>query len=103
MHNRQDKCRYDCGGRPRPLTQALRLDLVGPERDEPQIDEVLSVPPSRWYLTGFPAPWSAPGFLAFRVYARPNRSRSSSKVVPIAAIRALCALGVQSANDLHSP
>jgi hypothetical protein len=42
------------------LTQALRLDLVGPEPDEPQIDEVLASPPSRWYLTGFLAPWSAP-------------------------------------------
>ena len=42
------------------LTHALRLDLVGPEPDEPQIDEVLSVPPSRWYLTGFLAPSSAP-------------------------------------------
>lgn len=42
------------------LTQALRLDLVGPEPDEPQIGEVLAVAPSRWYLTGFLAPWSAP-------------------------------------------
>ena len=41
------------------LTQALRLDLIGPEPDEPQVSEVLSAPPSRWYLTGFLAPSSA--------------------------------------------
>ncbi len=42
------------------LTHALRLDLVGPEPDEPQVAEVLAVPPSRWYLAGFLVPWSAP-------------------------------------------
>ncbi len=42
------------------LVHALRLNLIGPEADEPQIDEVLSAPPSRWYLTGFLAPWTAP-------------------------------------------
>lgn len=42
------------------LVHALRLDLVGPEPDEPQVDEVLAAPPSRWYLTGFLAPSSAP-------------------------------------------
>ena len=42
------------------LTHALRLDLIGPDPDEPQVDEVLSAPPSRWYLTGFLAPSSAP-------------------------------------------
>lgn len=42
------------------LTHALRLDLIGPDPDEPQVDEVLPAPPSRWYLTGFLAPSSAP-------------------------------------------
>jgi hypothetical protein len=42
------------------LTHALRLDLIGPEPEEPQVSEVLAVPPSRWYLTGFLVPWSAP-------------------------------------------
>lgn len=42
------------------LTHALRLDLIGPDPDEPQVNEVLSALPSRWYLTGFLAPWSAP-------------------------------------------
>jgi hypothetical protein len=38
------------------ITHALTLDLIGPEADEPQADEVLSAPPSRRYLTGFLAP-----------------------------------------------
>src|SRR3954468_19500808 len=42
------------------LVRALRLDLVGPEPDEPQASEVLSSAPSRWYLTGFLVPWGAP-------------------------------------------
>ena len=42
------------------LTHALALDLVGPEPDDPQVSEILNVPPSRWYLTGFLVPWSAP-------------------------------------------
>jgi len=42
------------------LTRALRLDLIGPNPDEPQINEILDRPPSRWYLTGFLAPSSAP-------------------------------------------
>ena len=42
------------------LTHALRLDLVGPSPDDPQLKETLPVPPSRWYLTGFLVPWSAP-------------------------------------------
>jgi hypothetical protein len=42
------------------LTSALRLDLIGPEPGEPQVSEILNVPPSRWYLTGFLVPWSAP-------------------------------------------
>src|SRR5947209_2452181 len=42
------------------LTHALRLDLIGPEAGELQISEVLNIPPSRWYLTGFLVPWNAP-------------------------------------------
>ena len=42
------------------LVHALRLDLVGPDPGDSQIKEVLNVPPSRWYLTGFLIPWSAP-------------------------------------------
>jgi len=42
------------------LTHALRLDLIGPQPDEPQIAETLPIPPSRWYLTGFLVPWNAP-------------------------------------------
>ena len=42
------------------LTHALRLDLIGPEADEPQADELLPIPPSRFYLTGFLAPLNAP-------------------------------------------
>ncbi len=42
------------------LTHALRLDLIGPEPDEPQAPELLPVAPSRWYLTGFLVPWNAP-------------------------------------------
>jgi hypothetical protein len=34
------------------LVHALRLDLIGPEPEEEQVDEVLPAPPSRWYLTG---------------------------------------------------
>jgi Helicase conserved C-terminal domain len=42
------------------LTQALRLDVIGPEPDEPQISEILPIAPSRWYLSGFLVPWNAP-------------------------------------------
>lgn len=38
------------------LTAALDLDLVGPGNDHPHAREVLPIPPSRWYLTGFLAP-----------------------------------------------
>jgi hypothetical protein len=41
------------------LVQALRLDLVGPDPDDVQVSETLTVAPSRWYLTGFLIPWSA--------------------------------------------
>lgn len=42
------------------LTRALSLDLVGPGNDGIHAEEVLPLPPSRWYLTGFLAPWNAP-------------------------------------------
>jgi hypothetical protein len=42
------------------LTHALRLDVIGPEPDEPQSSEILPIAPSRWYLTGFLVPWNAP-------------------------------------------
>src|SRR6185295_14943042 len=42
------------------LTHALRLDLIGPDPGEPQVSEILAIPPSRWYLTGFLVPWNAP-------------------------------------------
>lgn len=42
------------------LTHALRLDLIGPEPDEPQASEIIDRSPSRWYLSGFLAPWNAP-------------------------------------------
>jgi hypothetical protein len=42
------------------LVHALRLDLIGPEPDEPQASEILSLARSRWYLTGFLVPWDAP-------------------------------------------
>ena len=42
------------------MTHVLQPDLIGPEPGKPQASEVLAVPPSRWYLTGFLVPWSAP-------------------------------------------
>jgi hypothetical protein len=42
------------------LAHALRLDLIGPDPDDPQVGEILGVPPSRWYLTGFLVPTAAP-------------------------------------------
>lgn len=41
------------------LVEALKLDLVGPTDGLGTIDEVLSQPPSRWYLTGFLVPQDA--------------------------------------------
>ncbi len=41
------------------LTEALRLDLVGPEEKLGTADEVLPEPPARWYLTGFLVPIDA--------------------------------------------
>jgi hypothetical protein len=39
------------------LVQALEADLIGPyDLHNPEAHEVLSIPPSRWYLTGFLAP-----------------------------------------------
>jgi hypothetical protein len=42
------------------LTEALRLDLIGPENDHAFASELLPQPPSRWYLTGFLVPSDAP-------------------------------------------
>jgi hypothetical protein len=41
------------------LVEALELDLVGPTGGLGDPAEVLSVPPSRWYLTGFLVPLGA--------------------------------------------
>src|SRR5580692_2629475 len=41
------------------MTDALRLDLVGPEEGLGSLDEILPEPPSRWYLTGFVVPLDA--------------------------------------------
>ena len=49
------------------LTRALRLDLVGPEPNDPQADEVLDRAPSRWYLTGFLVPPRSPSAIAAAV------------------------------------
>lgn len=39
------------------LTNALKIDLVGPDSDHPLKDEILNqVAPSKWYLTGFIVP-----------------------------------------------
>lgn len=42
------------------LCDMLDLDLVGPTHDEALAQEVLPTAPSRWYLSGFLAPHSAP-------------------------------------------
>lgn len=41
------------------LTEALALDLIGPEPDSPHAGETLPQAPSRWYLTGFLVPIEA--------------------------------------------
>ena len=41
------------------LTDALRLDLIGPEENLGSSEELLPEPPSRWYLTGFLVPLDA--------------------------------------------
>ena len=39
------------------LVRALEADLVGPhDLDNADAEEVLRIPPTRWYLTGFLAP-----------------------------------------------
>jgi hypothetical protein len=43
----------------RDLIDALHLDLIGPSGDLGDPSEVLSQPPSRWYLTGFLVPTDA--------------------------------------------
>lgn len=41
----------------RHLVRALTAEIIGPcDLDNPDADEVLKLPPSRWYLTGFLAP-----------------------------------------------
>lgn len=42
------------------LIEALQLDLVGPSNDHACARELLTDPPSRWYLTGFLVPSDAP-------------------------------------------
>ncbi|MBW4595312.1 MAG: DISARM system helicase DrmA [Brasilonema angustatum HA4187-MV1] len=43
------------------LTDALQLDLVGPTpNDTTHAREILTQPPSKWYLTGFLVPFGAP-------------------------------------------
>ncbi len=41
------------------LVRTLSLDLIGPDRGSPLLDEVLPQAPSRWYLTGFLVPVDA--------------------------------------------
>ena len=42
------------------LVDALQLDLVGPKPDETEhAEEILTQAPSKWYLTGFLAPFGA--------------------------------------------
>lgn len=42
------------------LVDALNLDLVGPTPDDlPHAEEIVPQPPSKWYLTGFLAPFGA--------------------------------------------
>src|SRR5687768_13308755 len=42
------------------LGDSLRLDLIGPGPADPQVAEVLDRAPTRYYLSGFLAPWNAP-------------------------------------------
>ncbi len=46
------------------IVQALSLDLIGPDPTSPHFDrykdEILPQAPSKWYLTGFLAPYGAP-------------------------------------------
>lgn len=42
------------------MVEALQLDLIGPANDHLFAHELLSEPPSRWYLTGFLVPTDAP-------------------------------------------
>jgi hypothetical protein len=41
------------------LIRSLALDLVGPAPGDAYANEALSMPPSRWYLTGFLVPYEA--------------------------------------------
>ncbi len=43
------------------LVEALELDLIGPTPEDKQhAEEILSQPPSKWYLTGFIVPFGSP-------------------------------------------
>lgn len=43
------------------LLDALKLDLIGPDSiHHPHAKEIISQPPSQWYLSGFLVPNSAP-------------------------------------------
>ena len=42
------------------LVETLRLDLIGPDNEHVFARELLSEPPTRWYLTGFLTPTDAP-------------------------------------------
>jgi len=42
------------------LSRALRLDLIGPDTTQAEGAEMLDRAPTRWYLSGFLAPWDAP-------------------------------------------
>jgi len=44
----------------RELVEVLKLDLVGPDNQHAFAHELLPEPPSRWYLTGFLVPKTAP-------------------------------------------
>lgn len=42
------------------IVEALKLDLIGPDNNHAFAHELLSDPPSRWYMTGFLVPTDAP-------------------------------------------
>lgn len=44
----------------RKLVDTLRLDLIGPNNDDPFAEEVLPESPTKWYLTGYLMPTDAP-------------------------------------------
>jgi hypothetical protein len=42
------------------LTGAVGIDLIGPGAEDVRCSEILDRAPTRWYLSGFLAPWNAP-------------------------------------------